>query len=112
MFKWLLTIAIGAILIVTGFQLAPVYIQHHKVKTIAQQVVSDAELDGRPKREVVKRVADLFNEKDITNLEAAEVVSVNRDTTGDWVLGVKYEERSKLLYNLHIVAAFDDQITE
>ncbi len=110
MFKWFGIIAVAAVLIVTSMQLVPVYIQNHAVKKIAHEVVSDSELANRPKREVTKRVTELFASNDI-DLDAKEAVVVSRDNAGEWVMGVKYEERRKLLYNLHIVAAFDDQIT-
>ena len=59
----------------------------------------------------MKRVEQLFSSNDINSLDPKEVVKVERDNTGRWVLDVKYEERRKLLYNLEIVAAFDDQFT-
>ncbi len=111
MFKWLGVIAIGGILTIMGVQLIPVYIQNHMVSKVAQQVVSDVELQQGPKRDVVKRVAQLFNNNDINSLDPKEVVTVARDNAGQWVLDVKYEERRKLVYNLEIVAAFDDQFT-
>ena len=40
-----------------------------------------------------------------------EIVKVVRDNSGDWVLDIKYEERRKLMYNLEIVAGFDEQFT-
>lgn len=111
MFKWFATIAICGILAVLGIQMIPVYIQNHAVKKIAQEVASDSELQNGPKREVMKRITQLFNNNDIRSLDPKEVVTVDRDNTGEWVVGVKYEERRKLVYNLEIVAAFDDQIS-
>jgi len=103
--------AVAAIFIVAGLQLGPVYIQNQMVKKIAEQVVTDAEMQKSPKRDVMKRLAQLFSNNDINSLDPKEVVSVDRDNTGQWVLGVKYEERRKLIHNIEIVAAFDDQIT-
>ncbi len=111
MFKWFGVIAIAGLIAILGIQLIPVYIQNHMVGKVAQQVVSDAELQQGPKRDVVKRVEQLFSSNDINSLDPKEVVKVERDNTGRWVLDVKYEERRKLLYNLEIVAAFDDQFT-
>jgi len=111
MFKWLGILTIAGILAVMGIQLVPVYIQNYTVKKVAQEVASDVELQKSPKREVRNRLAQLFNSHDINSLDPKEIVTVDRDNTGQWVLGVKYEERRKLLYNLEIVAAFDDQIT-
>lgn len=112
MFKWLAVATIAGIFAVMGIQLLPVYIQNHAVKKIASEVVSDAELAESPKRKVMAKVTELFNRNDINSLDAKEVVTVGRDKVGELMLIVKYEERRKLLYNLEIVAAFDDEITE
>ena len=111
MFKWLAIMAIAAIFLVAGVQLGPVYLQNYMVKKIAEQVVTDVEMQKSPKREVTKRLVQLFSSNDIRSLDPKEVVSVDRDNTGQWVLGVKYEERRKLIHNIEIVAAFDDHIT-
>ncbi len=111
MFKWIGIIAITAIVAVLGVQMVPVYIQNQTIKSIAQKVVTDNELASAPKRDVVKAIENGFSANSINSLKPKEVVTVNRGAAGDWVLDVKYEERRKLLYNIHIVAAFDDQIT-
>ena len=112
MFKWLALATIAGIFTVMGIQLLPVYIQNYAVKKIASEVVSDAELADSPKRKVVAKVQELFAQNDINNLDSKKVVTVGRDKVGELMLIVKYEERRKLLYNLEIVAAFDDEITE
>lgn len=107
MFKWIITIAIAGMLALVGIQFIPVYIQNHAVKKVAQEVISG---DFKSKRAVIKKAEELFRLNDI-NKDSKEILSVNRDNTGEWVVGVKYEERRKLMYNLELVAAFDDQIT-
>ena len=107
MFKWIITIAIAGIVALMGIQFVPVYIQNHAVKKVAQEVLDS---DLRSKREVNKKVAELFDLNDI-NKDPKEILTLARDNKGAWVVDVKYEERRKLLYNLELVAAFDDQIT-
>lgn len=109
MFKLIVILAIAGTLALVGIQFVPVYIQNHAITKVAQDVVSQDDL--RTKREVLKRVQELFNLNDISH-DPKEIVTVERDNGGDWVVGVKYEERRKLMYNLELVAAFDDQITD
>jgi len=110
MFKWLVGVGIGAIFIVTGLQLVPVYINNHAVKTIAKDVVADGTLKGQPKREIMRAISTKFTQNDLT-LNPENVVKVSKDVNGDLVLDVKYEERRPLFSNLEIVAGFDDQYT-
>ena len=108
MFKWVFTIAIIGMVALVSIQFVPVYIQNHAVKKVAQQVLEDENL--RTKREMVKKVEELFRFNDIKK-DHKEILTVQRDNKGLWVVDVKYEERRKLMYNLQLVAAFDDQIT-
>jgi len=109
MFKMLGALVLCGAVALLGMKLVPVYMQNYKIKKIAEQVVSDPEL--KSKRDLVKKVEELFRFEDINDLEPKETVTVNRDNLGEWVLGVKYEKRSDLVYNLGVVASFDDQIT-
>ncbi len=109
MFKLLVTLALVGMLALVGIQFVPVYIQNHAINKVAQDVISQDDL--RTKREVVKRVQELFRANDI-NQDPKEILTVQRDNKGQWVVDVKYEERRKLMYNLELVAAFDDQITD
>jgi hypothetical protein len=111
MIKWLGVLAIVFFVGVTGFQLVPVYMSNYTVKQIAQDVVEDTALRSKPKREVISRIKGKFNAQDLHHLDPSEIVKVARDKKGDWVLDVKYEERRKLMYNLEIVAGFDEQFT-
>lgn len=109
MFKLIIILAVAGTLALMGIQFVPVYIQNHAITKVAKDVVSQDDL--RSKRDVVKRVQELFKLNDISH-DPKEILTVERDNTGDWVVGVKYEERRKLMYNLELVAAFDDQITD
>ena len=111
MIKWLGVLAIIGVVAITGIQLVPVYMNNYAVKQIAQAVVEDSALKSRPKREVINQLKGRFNAQDIDHLDPGEIVKVARDNNGDWVLDVKYEERRKLMYNLEIVAGFDEQFT-
>ncbi len=111
MIKWVIGIVVIGFVGITGFQLVPVYINNHAVNKIARQVVSDTELKNRPKREVLGKIQKQFSDNKLSHLDPKEVVSVARDSNGELVLDVKYEERRKLMYNLEIVAGFDEQFT-
>lgn len=107
MFKWIVTIAIVCMVALMGVQFVPVYIQNHAVKKVAQEVLSS---DLRSKREMTVKLEELFKFNDI-NKNHKDILTLQRDNKGKWVVDVKYEERRKLMYNLQLVAAFDDQIT-
>jgi hypothetical protein len=111
MIKWLIGLTVAGIVGLAGFKLVPVYINNHAVNKIAQQVVSDVELKNSPKREVMGRIRTGFAQNNITHLDPKDIFKVARDTNGNLVLDVKYEERRKLMYNLEIVAGFDEQFT-
>lgn len=111
MIKWLGILAIVFFVAVTGIQLVPVYMSNYAVKQIAQDMVEDTSLKSRPKREIISQLKGRFNAQDLHHLDPGEIVKVARDNKGDWVLDVKYEERRKLMYNLEIVAGFDEQFT-
>ena len=111
MIKWAIGLAIAAIIGLTGFKLVPVYINNHAVKKIAQEVVRDDTLKDSTKRAVLGRLSNEFHERNLSHLDPKEVVKVARDTNGNLVLDVKYEERKKLMYNLEIVAGFDEQFS-
>lgn len=100
--------AIAGVVVLMGIQFIPVYIQNHAITKVAQDVVSQDDLNS--KRAIVKRVEELFRLNDIPQ-SPKDIMTVERDNKGKWVVGVKYEERRKLMYNLELVAAFDDQIT-
>ena len=109
MFKLIVTVAIAGMLVLMGIQFVPVYIQNHAITKVAQDVVSQKDL--RSKKEIVKRLEELFRLNDIPQ-NPKDIMTVQRDNKGAWVVDVKYEERRKLMYNLELVAAFDDQITD
>ncbi len=111
MIKWFLGLAVVGFFAVSVFQLVPVYMTNHTVSQIVQQVVSNSELDGRPKRDVLRLLSTRFAERDLDHLDPNEMMKVARDANGKLVLDVKYEERRKLMYNLEIVAGFDEQFT-
>ncbi len=111
MIKWLSVLAIVFVVGVTGMQLVPVYMSNYAVKQIAQNVVADAALKSKPKREIMAQLKGRFNAQDLDHLDPGEIVKVARDNNGDLVLDIKYEERRKLMYNLEIVAGFDEQFT-
>lgn len=110
MFNWILGFVIGGFLLLTGFQLIPVYMDNHAINKIVADVVTDDELKKRPKREVLGELEGRFAASDI-DLKPKEVVKLARDTNGELVVDVKYEQRRKLMYNLEIVAGFDEQFT-
>ena len=111
MIKWFLGLAVVGFFAVGVCQLVPVYMTNHTVSQIVQQVVSNSELDGRPKRDVLRLLSTRFAERDLDHLDPNEMMKVARDANGKLVLDVKYEERRKLMYNLEIVAGFDEQFT-
>jgi hypothetical protein len=111
MIKWLVTLGILGVVAVTGFQLVPVYMSNYAVKQIVQDVVADEELRSKPKRELLSKLKGRFIAQDLDHLDPGEIIKVARDNNGEWVLDVKYEERRKLMYNLEIVAGFDEQFT-
>ncbi len=108
MFKLIVTVAIAGVVALMGIQFVPVYIQNHAITKVAQDVVSQDDI--KSKKDIVKRVEEGFRLNDISQ-NPKEIMTVQRDNKGKWVVDVKYEERRKLMYNLELVAAFDDQIT-
>ncbi|OED38272.1 hypothetical protein AB833_20170 [Chromatiales bacterium (ex Bugula neritina AB1)] len=111
MIKWVLGIFFGAILLTTAWQLVPVYVQNHTLSGIVEEVIADQSLKNSSKREVVKAISGQFSQNNLSHLNAADVIKVARDDNGKLVVDVKYEERRNLLYNLAIVAGFDEQYT-
>lgn len=111
MIKWVLGILLVGAVLLTGFKLVPVYIDNHALNKIVNDVLKDTELKSRPKREVISALQERFRDHNLTHLDPKEVIKVARDSNGELVLDVKYEERRKLLYNLEIVAGFDEQFT-
>ena len=109
--KWFLSIVLGGIVVLAGFKLLPVYVNNQKVKSIANEVLDDQVLAKLPKREIKKAIQTKFNDHNLDHLNPEEVVSVKRDSNGSLVLDLKYEERRKLLYNIELVAGFDEQFS-
>lgn len=111
MIKWLVGIAFIGVIAITAIQLVPVYMNNFAVKEIVRDVVADDSLKARPKRDIINRLKGRFQAQDLNHLDPGQIVKVAKDNNGDWVLDVKYEERRKLMYNLEIVAGFDEQFT-
>lgn len=111
MIKWGLGILLAGAVLLTGFKLVPVYIDNHALNKIVGEVLRDGELKNRPRREVLSALQGRFADHNLTHLDPKEVIKVARDKNGELVMDVKYEERRKLLYNLEIVAGFDEQFT-
>lgn len=112
MIKWFFGLAVAGVFGLTAFKLVPVYINNHAVNTIAKQVVSDVDLKARPKREVINQIRTRFRDNNLSHLDPQEVVKVARDNDGNLIIDVKYEERRKLMYNIELVAGFDEQFTD
>ncbi len=111
MIKWAIGIVLGGMILLTGFQLVPVYINNMTISSIVEETIADEALKSRPKREVFRTIARHFRDREINHLDPVEVMKVARDKNGELVVDVKYEERRKLMYNLEIVAGFDEQFT-
>ncbi len=111
MIKWALVFVIGGFFAITGWQLVPVYFNNHLLGNIVADIVAEDTLRKRPKRELIQAIDGQFKNNNLGHLETSEVVKVGRDPSGTLIVDVKYEERRKLLYNLEIVAGFDEQFT-
>ena len=108
---WMVTISIVGILVLTGIQLTPVYIQYFNVKKTMENMKNDSSLQSATNQDIFRSFQKRLDIGQIYGLKPREHYSVKKvKGKNAHALSVHYEERRPLLGNVAIVASFDHTV--
>ncbi|MEM7294191.1 MAG: DUF4845 domain-containing protein, partial [Pseudomonadota bacterium] len=77
---------------------------------IAKDMQTDGSTLNKSKREIRNVLIKRFKTNNLWDLKAEEVIKVKKDPARGVLLHIDYEVRSPLIYNLEVVAKFDNEV--
>ena len=104
------------ILIMVGFfvlcaiRMVPVYMDYLSVNSIIQNIATEPETRDMDRRDIKRRIGNIFNSNQISGLTAKEVQVIRK--RGKTYIDARYEKRLPIAWRIDAVLSFDDLIYE
>ena len=105
---FLILCMIGLILIF-AIKSFPVYMSHYQVYQALEWASSQPELAKAPVAEIRKRIGRKFDTGYVRHISRNDIM-VKRKPGGLRTIGVKYEVRKPLFYNIDLIYKFDTEV--
>ena len=103
----LVVVAVASFLGIFAFKVAPSYLEFLTVKTIGNDIATNAELLKKPKSKVMQAIAQAYRANSLYELKPEESFVLTKDGARGFLVQVKYEKRTTLISNIDVVTRFD-----
>ena len=100
---------IGAMIILIGLRLFPIYLEHFKVKAHLKDLAHEVGISKKTNDEIIKTYFNRLQIDDVVNV-TPDNFFIERDKDGGMVLAVEYEVRTPGLGNVNMVVSFEDEV--
>lgn len=102
------TLALIGFVALIAFRLLPIYIEYFNIVTSMESLENEPEFALKSKQDILRL---LNNRLDINDVEAIETkdIRINQEP-GVTKVGVKYEVRKPMFYNIDVVVKFDKTV--
>lgn len=105
---WFLIICMIGLILIFLIKSFPVYMSHYQVYTALEWAASQPELAKASVPEIRKRIGRRFDTGYVRHIKREDVI-VRRKPGGIRTLGVKYEVRKPLFFNIDLVYKFNTE---
>jgi hypothetical protein len=102
-----LLLLIGAFFVLITLKLAPIYIEHYKVRTHLSRIQNDTQMKTMSVDAIIERLFKRFDIDDVDDVTHDNVTVEQEDN--ELILHVDYEVRTHTLGNIDMVASFSDK---
>lgn len=105
---WFLIICLIGLFLIFVIKSFPVYMSHYQVYQALEWAGNQPELGKAPIREIRKRIGRKFDTGYVRHINRDDII-VKRKPGGVRTIGVKYEVRKPLFYNIDLVYRFETE---
>lgn len=103
----LVVISVVSFFGIFAFKVLPNYMEYLTVKSIGNDIATDAELLKKPKSRVMKAIGQAFRSNSLYELKPEESFVLTKDGAKGFLVEINYEKRATLFSNLDIVTRFN-----
>jgi hypothetical protein len=105
---WLTVLFLIGFFALLTFKLAPIYLEHHSVKSVLNSLKDEPLITQRSKGEVLKIIMKRLNINSIRDLKRDQV---HIDKSGGVLtVSIAYSVRKNMLGNVDVIVSFDDSV--
>ena len=106
---WFLIICLIGMFLIFVIKSFPVYMSHYQVYQALEWAGNQPELAKAPVHEIRKRIGRKFDTGYVRHISAKDIM-VRSKPGGIRTIGVKYEVRKPLFYNIDLVYSFNSEV--
>jgi len=100
-------IGIIAFISLFAFKVVPGYLEFATVKSIGNDISTNAELLKKPKSKVLQAINQAYRTNSLYDLKPEETFVLTRDGDKGYQIQIDYEKRSNLFKNIDVVTRFN-----
>lgn len=104
--SWFLILCMIGLILIFVIKSFPVYMSHYQVYSALEWAANQPELSKAPVLEIRKRLGRKFDTGYVRHINKNDII-VKRKPGGIRTIGVKYEVRKPLFYNIDLVYKFE-----
>lgn len=106
---WFLIVCMIGFILIFAIKSSTVYMSHYQLYSALKWAASQPELAKAPVSEIRKRLERKFDTGYVSHVNKNDIL-IKRKPGGIRTIGVKYEVRKPLLYNIDLVYKFDTSL--
>lgn len=106
---WFLIICLIGMFLIFVIKSFPVYMSHYQVYQALEWATNQSDLVKAPVLEIRKRIGRKFDTGYVRHITRDDIM-VKRKPGGVRTIGVKYEVRKPLFYNIDLIYKFDTEL--
>ncbi|MEM7207085.1 MAG: DUF4845 domain-containing protein [Pseudomonadota bacterium] len=110
LFSIMFLVVVLGILAIAGFRIVPLYMNYLTVLQVAKDTHADGSVSNKSKREIRETLNKRFRTNNLWDFKAEEIIKIKKDPGKGVILHIDYEDRSPLIYNLEVIAKFDQTV--
>ena len=104
--SWFLILCMIGLILIFAIKSFPVYMSHYQVYSALEWAANQPDLAKAPITEIRKRLGRKFDTGYVRHISKNDII-VKRKPGGIRTIGVKYEVRKSLFYNIDLVYKFE-----
>lgn len=101
---WIIVIAIGGMIVLTGLKIIPMYMEYYQVRSVFDSLVTDTSLDARSKRDLSKAILKRLRINSIRYIKQEDLSFTREDSKT--TVSIEYEVRKPYVDQLFIGGSF------
>ncbi|WP_232802287.1 DUF4845 domain-containing protein [Alloalcanivorax mobilis] len=107
---WVVVMIVLAVFGTAAFRMVPAYMEYNTIRSAITSLLEDSQSALMSEREVRNALSKRFTINQVTAISANDL-EIDKEG-GELVVGVDYEVRQPLFYNVSVVMHFEDDFTK